>query len=154
MANTLESDYFLSLIPILAEIICEDIPDRIRELRFSALRQLQGHLRFYEERGYCSKLLCGIAQKKGEMILKITSKAEMEKLMKPHAPHYNGAEFVPDEYNIPEEELICWSETSFIGPLNNAGYKRYMQVFSEVFPEESKTLLQSQERRLHNNECE
>lgn len=60
--------------------------------------------------------------------------------MKPHAPHYNGAEIIPDQYHVLEEELICWSETSFQGPLIEPGYKRYMQVFSEVFPDEAKTI--------------
>ena len=143
MANHTVSDYEIILIPILAEIICEEVTDRIRELHFSAYMRLQAHLKFQEQRGFCQKLLCGIAEKKGNMILKTTSKAEMEKLMKPHPPHYNGAEFVPDEYNIPEEELICWSETSFLGPLNHIAYERYMKVFSEIFPEEAKKVLQT-----------
>ena len=129
-----ETDYVLFLIPTLAEIICEDVTDRVRELHFSAYRQLQAHLNFYKGRGYCEKLLCGIAKKKGQLILKTTSKAEMEKLMKPRAP---------DEYNVSEEELICWSETSFLGPLNHIAYKRYMKVFGEVFPDEAKKLLQT-----------
>lgn len=124
-------------------LVSEQKPDKVRKLQFSALRTLAGHLRYYKSLGYMDSLLYAIAEKKGKLILEITSKTEMDKLMKPHAPHYNGAEFIPDEYNIPEEELICWSEASFIGPLNNVGYKRYMQVFSEVFPEEGKTLLQS-----------
>ena len=135
-----KTDYVIHLVPILAEIICEDVTDRVRELHFSAYKKLHAHLNFYKERGYCQKLLCGIAEKKGNLILEITSKAEMERLMKPHAPHYNGAEFIPDRYHIPEEELICWSETSFQGPLIDAGYKRYMEVFKEIFPEEAKSI--------------
>ena len=50
-----ETDYVLFLIPTLAEIICEDVTDRIRELHFSAYRQLQAHLNFYKGRGYCEK---------------------------------------------------------------------------------------------------
>lgn len=138
-----EADYAPLLIPILAEIICEEVPDRIRELHFSAYRELWAHLKYYEKRGYCPKLLCGIAEKKGKMLLQITSKTEMKKLMEPHIPHYNGAEFIPDAYDVPEEELICWSEASLNAPLNSAGHKRYMQVFGEVFPEESKEILES-----------
>lgn len=135
-----KTDYVLFLVPILAEIICEDVTDRVRELHYQAYKKLHAHLNFYKERGYCEKLLCGIAQKKGTLILEITSKSEMDKLMKPHAPHYNGAEFITDRYHIPEEELICWSETSFQGPLVEVGYKRYMQVFKEIFPDEAKTI--------------
>lgn len=138
-----ETDYTLFLIPILAEIICEDVTDRVRELHISAYQQLQSHLSFYKKRGYCEKLLCGIAKKKGNLILKTTSKTEMGKLMKPHPPHYNGGEFIPDRYHIPEEELICWSETSFLGPLIEPAYKRYLQVFKEVFPKEAELVFQS-----------
>ena len=65
-----ETDYVLFLIPTLAEIICEDVTDKVRELHFSAYRQLQAHLNFYKGRGYCEKLLCRIAKKKGQLILK------------------------------------------------------------------------------------
>ena len=148
-----KTDYVLFLVPILAEIICEDVTDRVRALHYSAYKKLHAHLNFYKERGYCEKLLCGIAKKKGALLLEVTSKAEIEKLMKPHAPHYNGAKFIPDEYSIPEEELICWSETSFLGPLNHIAYKRYMEVFGEIFPEEEKNYYKH-ERSLHNYECE
>lgn len=47
--NLPETDYVLFLIPILAEIICEDVTDRVRELHFSAYRELQAHLNFYKE---------------------------------------------------------------------------------------------------------
>ena len=65
----------------------------------------------------------------------------MEKVLKPHCPHYDGVKFIPDTYNVPEEELICWSETSFLAPIKEAGYKRYMEVFKSVVPEKSKQLL-------------
>ena len=137
-----DTDYAFELVILFAQIICEDVTNRVRELHLSAFKELQGYLNFYKKRGYCSKLLCGIAEKKGDLILKIKTKTEMEKLMKPHAPHYDGAKFIPGEYYVPEEELICWSETSLVGPLNDEGHKRYMQVFSEIFPKESKELLQ------------
>lgn len=140
------ADYNILLIPAFAEILmAEDIPDRVRELRFDALRQLQGHLGFYQQRGYLPMLLSRIAEKKAEMILTATSKTEMDKLLKPRCPHYDGNRFVPDEYSVPEEELICWSETSFLGPLNEIGYSRYMEVFRQVFPEESEQIFSSAE---------
>lgn len=135
-----ETDYVLFLIPILAEIICEDVSDRVRELHISAYMQLQAHLNFYKELGYCQKLLCGIAKKKGRLILKTTSKAEMEKLIKPHPPHYNGAEFIPDKYHVPEEELIGLMEVASHHPLVGPFYKRCDKLFSEIFPEEAKAI--------------
>ena len=65
---------------------------------------------------------------------------EMEKLLKPSCPHYYGGRFTPGEYHIPEEELIGWSEASLRTPLNSAGYQRYMELFKQVLPEESRRL--------------
>ena len=114
--------------------------DKVRVIRFDALKRLQAILAFYKDRGYMEELLDGIAEKKCQMIMSVTSKTEMEKVLKPHCPHYDGVKFIPDTYNVPEEELICWSETSFLAPIKEAGYKRYMEVFKSVFPEKSKQL--------------
>ena len=46
-----------------------------------------------------------------------------------------------DDYSVPEEELICWSEASKNAPLNEVGFKCYMELFKQVLPEESKALL-------------
>lgn len=48
--------------------------------------------------------------------------------------------FIPDAYSVPEEELICWSETSLKGPLTAEGFQRYMELFKQVLPEESRRL--------------
>ena len=130
-------DFNLALIPLVAELASQqDISDSLRTLRLNAIGQLTAHLNYYKSLGYIDRLLYAIAEKKGKMIMETSSKSEMEKVLKPHAPHYNGNEFFPDKYNVQEEELICWSETSLKSPLNDAGNKRYMQLFSEVFPED------------------
>lgn len=145
MDNTI-SDFNIALIPVFAEVIVsEGISDKVRLLRFSALKTLQSYLNHYETLGYMQKLLYGIAEKKGKMILEISSKTEMDKMLKPHCPHYNGAEFIPDRYSIPEEELICWSQTSLLAPLNSTGQKRYMEIFKSVLPDEYAQLF-SQEK--------
>ena len=136
----MNEDYMVVIIPYLAEVITADIPEKVRFLRFQAIRELQAQLRHYDKLGYMSTLLCAIAEKKCRHIVKVTAKAEMEKVMKPSCPHYNGAGFVPDAYSVPEEELICWSETSLRAPLNEAGFKRYMELFREILPDESKQI--------------
>ena len=135
MADNAELTLELIMCRLFAEVICEDVKDNVRALHFDALKQLQGQLRFYEERGFRSKLLYGIAEKRGEMILKTSSKTEMERVMSPRAPHYDGTKFVPDQYSIPEEEMIAWSETSLRGPLIEPALKRYMELFEQIFPE-------------------
>ena len=133
--------YIIALIPYFAEIIAADcMTDKDRLNRFTALRVLQGQLARYKEFGYDARLLFAIAEKKGALILKASTKAELEKLKSPRCPHFDGNKFIPDESWVPEEELICWSETSLQGPLNEYGFKRYMELFRMVFPEESKAL--------------
>ena len=136
MPDTDTAGYEIPLIFTLAEIIASDKKsDKVIELQFSAVRTLAGHLNYYKSLGYTDSLLYAIAEKKGKLILEITSKAEMDKLMKPHCPHFDGNKFVDDKYVIPEEEMICWSQTSLQGPLNEIGFKRYMELFQKYLPD-------------------
>lgn len=49
----------------------------------------------------------------------------------------NGCEILPkNKWVIPEEELMLWSKTSLVAPLNDMGFKRYMKLFEELFPVE------------------
>lgn len=141
MVDTNDCEYTITLIFAFAEVIAEDMPDKVRSLCFDGLKCLQSFLAFYKQRGYMEELLNGIAEKKCRMILSVTSKTEMEKVLKPHCPHYDGVRFVPDAYNVPEEELICWSETSLLSPLNEAGCKRYMRFSKAYFPSKASSSL-------------
>lgn len=141
MKETEKKDIDLILIPFLAKIITDERQaEKAGKLQLDALRRLRSQLIHYQELGYPDRLISAIAEKKGGRILSVTNKKEMEKLLRPACPHYNGAEFVPDEYGVPEEELICWSETSLRAPLNDAGFKRYMELFRQFFPEEAKEI--------------
>ena len=92
MTNTkTESNYMVALLPFYTELFCaEGISDTLFALRFDALQKLQATLSHYSDRGYTQKLLCGIAERKAVLILSATGKTEMEKILKPHAPHYDG----------------------------------------------------------------
>ena len=137
-------DVDVILIPYFAEVVVGDKPEKVQSLQFTALRQLQARLHWYSERGYQDKLINAIAEKKSEMIMRTTTKAEMEKVLHAPAPHYTGAGFVTDQYCVPEEELIGWSETSLRGPLIPAGLKRYMELFKLVFPEETHSVMEAE----------
>ena len=137
-------DVDVILIPYFAEVIVGDKPEKVQSLQFTALRQLQARLHWYSERGYQDKLINAIAEKKSEMIMRTTTKAEMEKVLHAPAPHYTGAGFVTDQYCVPDEELIGWSETSLRGPLIPAGLKRYMELFKLVFPEETHSVMEAE----------
>ena len=94
MTNTkTEADYMVALLSFCAELFCaEGISDTLFVLRFDALQKLQATLSHYSDRGYTQKLLCGIAERKAALILSANSKTETEKILKPHAPHYDGGQ--------------------------------------------------------------
>lgn len=121
-------------------LLDEDSPSKVLELRMRALATLRAQLDYYRKLGYVERLIEGIAEKRAAMIMKATTKTEMDRVMKPRAPRYDGGKFVPDEYNIPEEEMIAWSMASLQAPLSNIGMQRYMELFREFFPKESKEL--------------
>ena len=134
-------EYELILLKLFAEIIVDEtISDKVRELRFNALRMLQGQLNYYKNLDYMDRLIDGIAKKKTELIMKAKTKTAMERIINPKAPYYNGETFVSDEHLTPEEELIAWSQASFQAPLSSVGYQRYKELFIQLFPEESKKL--------------
>ena len=116
------------------------MPEQYRNLRMEALMYLRGVLAQYQKRMYHDKLLSGIASKKGKMILKATSKAEISRILHPQVPHFDGGKFIPNEYCVTEEELIAWSEASLKGPLLPLASERYRELFREVFPEEAEAL--------------
>lgn len=117
-------------------LMSNEISDKIKELRLSALKELQSYLEHYEKSGYVDKLINKIAEKKISMIMQITTKSEKDKVIKPKCPKFDGNKFIPDKYNVQEEELICWSEASLEAPLNEAGFNRYMELFKNIFPDE------------------
>lgn len=130
-----QTPWKLVIANCLAEVLTSDVSNKTKELRISALNTIRAQVLAYQGLGIIQRLLTAIAEKKCKFLLEITSKTEMEKMLKPHCPTCNGNEFVTDTYHIPEEELICWSQTSLAAPLNSAGFKRYMEVFKLVLPD-------------------
>ncbi len=136
----MKDEFTIVMLPYFAELIVADMPDSVRNLCFDAMRQVQDYLHHYEVLGYMPGFLCVIAEKKCRYIMAAATKADMEQIIKPHCPHYDGNRFIPGPYSIPEEEMICWSETSMKEPLTSVGLGRYLELFHQVFPEESKFL--------------
>lgn len=132
--------YFdVSLAMAYAQILCsEDLSQPVWELRFMGLRRLQAQLTHYKSLGYDPSLLEAISEKKSQMVLQVSSQTELDRVIRPHAPRFDGNKLIPDHYSVPEEELICWCETSLRAPLNEYGQQRYMEVFRQVFPGDSK----------------
>ena len=135
-------DYTVVLIPYIAEIIASsEISDAVKELQFNAILQLKARLATYRKRGYVESLLCSIARDKAAMIIRTSTSTEMGKILRPPKPYYNGNKFLADPYTAPAEELIIWSETSLLVPLNSVACDRCKELFCKYFPEQSKELL-------------
>ena len=126
-------------------VMDESTSDELKELRVDALTKVQRSLNHYHHLGYIRELTSAIAEKKCQMIKEATSKAEMQKFLKPRCPRYDGSKFVEDPYIVPEEELICWSYASLRFPLNSIGAARFQEVFKQVFPNGSDNVLRENE---------
>lgn len=87
----------------------------------------------YREMQIRDDIVDAIIEKRTQLILDATTVQELKSICAEPKPHYNGNEFITSKYCIPEEEMIMWSCTSLKAPLNEAGFKRYMQLFKEVF---------------------
>lgn len=128
-------DYELIILFALVEIAMdEDASEHLKELRIAALDKVQRRLNTYHHLGYIRQLTTAIAEKKCSMIQKATSKAEINRILEPRCPRYDGNKFVEDPYILPEEELIGWSCVSLQAPLNAVGAARFQELFHRVFP--------------------
>ena len=67
----IEMDITVAFVKIL---MSNDISDKVKELRLSALKELYNYLEYHEESGYLDKLINKIAEKKISMIMEITTK--------------------------------------------------------------------------------
>ncbi len=138
-------EYEVQLLMAFSEIITSDnISNRVRQLRLSALNQLYARLKSYDEHMYLERLVCAIAEKKCAMILKATTKKDMEKIVGIPKSHYNGGRYTPDEFSVPEEELICLSQTSLYSSLSPEAMRRYEELFKMFFPKEYEKVWQPQ----------
>ena len=127
------TDYHHVIDAALLDIAKSNRTVRVKALQADALSELKMRLNQYTGRCYDPALLCAIASKKSRWIMEAATKNELNAILNPPAPRYDGNKFYPDRYMPPEEEAIRWSETSLRAPLNEAGFKRYMEVFQEVF---------------------
>lgn len=125
----------------VAEVLVDETSSaKVLELRMKALATLRWQIEYYRKHFFVECLIQAIAEKRAEMIMKTTTKTEMDQVMNPGAPHYDGEKFVPPKYHIPEEELIAWSQVSLQAPLKGIATKRYLELLKECLPEEYKLL--------------
>ena len=135
------NDINLTVLKAIANVACDkSCSEKVKAYRIEALNSIHQQICFYQKEGFTDFLIEAIAQKKCDIAAK-----EAEKIKKIPPPHYNGNRFSTNPYSCPEEELIGWSLTSLKAPLSQAGFRRYKELFCQIFPKDiAKTVFEDQ----------
>ncbi len=107
--------------------------DGIKEVYRNVLQILDEQIVFF--------LALLILEKKCRMLCEAKTKVEIQEILKPSMPVHTYSGFREGPYHVPEEEMLIWSRLSLEAPLNQTGYKRYMELFSRYFPGEADEIL-------------
>lgn len=119
--------------------ICEDksLNEKSRKLQLAGLYRIAQIVNYYAGEFISSDIVLDIAERKLAYLRTATTKKEVEEILKPPKPYVYGGEVrVDTKYHVPAEELLIWSLTSYLGPLCEVGFKRYMKLFREYFGED------------------
>ena len=101
-----------------------------KEYVFAAIWSLMKEIQEFSRMGFLKSLIYEIALKKINFLMNVKTKSEVKEILRPSAPVYNGNGFVSGGvFHIEEEELLLWSITSLMAPLNHEGFLRYQQLF-------------------------
>lgn len=73
-----------------------------------------------------------IANKESRMIINASSKKEINEILNPKPPRFDGNQFISSEYLTTEEELICWLKACEQAPLNYFAVKRTEELFNKI----------------------
>ena len=113
--------------------------DRLFQIRFQAVMELYSRAQYYLDKGFREELPKVFYIKKAKMLMKASGKEEIKEILKPSEPYDNGNKLAPKnpQYHVEEEELMIWSDTSLMAPLNEKGFKRYQELFEKFIPDAS-----------------
>ena len=136
------NDYALEVF-LAASVIPEPgtCPDTVRAAKLEAVSKVLQRISFYRSRGFLPYLIHCVFAKKMKMISEATTVKDLRAVSDVPKPHYNGSRVIPSDFSVPEEEIMIWSLTSELGPLNDAGFRRYMELFEELFGIDEETLV-------------
>lgn len=136
------NDYALEVF-LAASVIPEPgtCPDTVRAAKLEAVSKVLQRINFYRSRGFLPHLIHCVFAKKMKMISEATTVKDLRAVSDVPKPHYNGNRVIPSDFSVPEEEIMIWSLTSELGPLNDAGFRRYMELFEELFGIDEETLV-------------
>jgi len=119
-----------------AVFVCPDpskYSQAVVDAKYEAIRKTLTCTKHYREHGIMSELVHAVFMKKLKMIKEADTVNELKAIERGCIPSFNGNQFFPGPYHIPEEELILWSLTSLKAPLVSAGLRRYTDLFEQIF---------------------
>ena len=123
----------------------------ILNLRLKALNRLNKNVRALAEDGFDIRIVLGITRKKTEIISHIVCDSEAEILALDSCPRYDGEKYVsgvPEEYFVPEEEIVHWTTLSTLRILNKEENLRFNEVMSVIDPEETRNIAGEERERI------
>ena len=127
-----------------------NLPSAVLREREKALTDTLDRVHAYRAHGFRNDLVHTVFEKRLELIKKAKTVRALKEIQSEPKPRYNGNSFIGGPACVPEEEIIYWSLTSLKAPLNEAGMKRYMGLFHQVFgiyPWEAQTDKEQEVRR-------
>lgn len=125
-------DFRLVLLPYLCDAI---FIDKLRPERIAALQTLSGFLTRLKDENIHGALLTKIAHEKAESILKAQTKGEIQELLHPKPPHYNGGRFISSPSLTDGEELLAWIKVSMNVALDSNAVHRIATLMHKIFPD-------------------
>lgn len=127
----------------IAELLSEaNLTEELFCLRMQAMQRLRACMAQFEKEGFLEELVDRVFCKKAAFVKAATSKAQIEKIMKPSTPRYSCGEFYPGgPYHVEEEELLIWSRTSMLGPIIPSAQKRFEELFKKYCGKENTDLV-------------
>lgn len=125
-------DFRLVLLPYLCDAI---FTDKLRAERIDALQTLSGFLTRLKNENMRGALLAKIAHDKAELILNAQTKGEIQELLRPKPPHYNGGHFISNPFLTDGEELLAWLKASINVPLDSDAVLRVNSLILKLYPD-------------------
>lgn len=120
-------DYIANTIPLQTQL--EESGDKLCREKKKAISQMLCNACHFLKDGLAEELVRAAYEKKVDLIVEATKKAEIEAIAKPSIPICRGTKFRPSSpYHIEEEELLLWSGCSQRGPLAREAQARYTEL--------------------------
>lgn len=115
-----------------------EIPEKVRLMRDEAFKQVRRRIGVLSGEVFAIPAFFeNIADQKCRFIEKATTKQEMKEILTPCKPIFNGREItVNSPYHVPAEELLIWSATCLIAPLNAHATQRMLKLMAALMPDE------------------